>query len=114
MSKQNERAEFAAGLRELADLLERDETLPIPYSADLQAGLVDSPIPYAERCVQLRRIADRLGVNVIEHGNRSRTATLAAGPVRYKVYLSADDTPAPSGPRVVPADEDAALMGGAR
>jgi len=99
-----------------------DEFLPVPHSGYLQAGFYDwiedggmrRPRTEAERFAKLREFAEHLGVDVVEHDNRSRVATLKVGPVEYLAHVNADSTAGASGNRVVSASEDTALIGGVR
>lgn len=122
MSGETMRAQYVAALRAIADLLEGDESIPLPYSSRLQAGIdtfVDDDgtrrkPTQAERFAALRLIADHLGVDVVEQPNETRSLTLRMGPIEYLVYVGVDAARDTSGPRVVPATEDAILIGRAR
>jgi len=96
-----------AGLRELADLLEADPWLPVPYAADLQAGPTGDDLSLTERRAKVRVAAQHLGVDVTENAaNGAREAVRHFGPIRYLVYAAGPKTTPPDGKRVVPADED--------
>lgn len=101
------RAAFVAALRELAGLIESDETLPVPQHGRLQA-CVALGRPEAERFAAVRAFATRLDVDVIETDRGSRSATKFFGPIQYFAHANADDYD--SKPRfverIVPADED--------
>jgi hypothetical protein len=103
------RAAVVAALRELADLLESDETLPVPQWGQLQA-CVALGRPQGERFAAVRAFAQHLGVDVVEHGSGSRAAGKFFGPIRYFTHANADEPPELGGERVVPASEDARLL----
>lgn len=117
------RAEFVAALREIADLVEADTSLPVPYSVSMQGGIAPHEVQengtirhftQAERFAVVRRAASALGVDVIEEKNLSRRAVRWFGPVQFTTYASPDAQPIPEPqPRIVPAAEDADLIGGA-
>lgn len=112
MSREGEqRAVVVAALRQLADLIEADETLPVPQHGRLQA-CVALCRPQAERFAAVRAFADRLGLDVIETGRASRTATKFFGPVQYFAHANSDSYDGETGyvERVVPADEDAEMQ----
>lgn len=110
-----ERAAYVEALRTIADLIEGDTSLPVPFSGRLQAGFYEHvknddgtsrPPTEAEKFARLRRFADTLGVDVVEDHNRNRTATLAVGPISYFAHANADPTAPTYSSRVVPAGED--------
>ena len=112
MSRELEkRAVFVAALRELADLIEGDETLPVPQHGRLQASVALCR-PQAERFAAVRAFADRLGLDVVESERGSRSATKLVGPIQYFAHANSDGSGAGYGERVVPASEDAALTAG--
>jgi hypothetical protein len=101
------RSRIVAGLRELADLLEADPSLPVPYAADLQAGPTGDDLSLSERRAKVRVAAQHLGVEVTEKAaNGAREAVRHFGPIRYLVYAAGPKAFPPGGERVVPADED--------
>ena len=104
------RAEVVKALREMADLLESSPWLPVPFSGHLQAQAASYGQSQAERFAALRTIAQRMGVNVVEHDSGSREAARAFGPFKYFVHENADTYPARGADRIVPAEEDAALI----
>lgn len=116
-----QRAEFIASLREIADLLEADASLPIPHTSRLHAGMGVRVFEEgglrttteAERFAAVRRAAGTLGVDVVEEANRARKATRMFGRIEYFVYAPADERAADRLPRVVSEYEDRALIGGA-
>lgn len=114
-----ERTTFVAALRELADALETDASLPVPFAVSCQAGFyatvedgVARQLTGPEKRAALRTFATTLGVDVVEDSTGNRKAEKHVGPIRYFVQVNADEarhrTPSP---RVVSADEDAALIG---
>lgn len=109
--EQQQRVVVVAALRELADLLESDESLPVPQHGRLQACVALCQSQGA-RFAAVRAFADRLDVDVIESPRGSRSATKFFGPIQYFAHANADDygTEAEREDRIVPADEDAALF----
>jgi len=100
-----------AALRELADLIESDESLPVPQHGRLQA-CVALCRSQSERFAAVRAFADRLGLDVIENERGSRSATKFFGPIQYFAHANSDEYGGGTRcvERVVPADEDAALF----
>lgn len=111
--EQQQRAAAVAALRELADLLESDESLPVPQHGRLQA-CVALCRPEHERFAAVRAFADRFGLDVIETSRRSRTATKVLGPIQYFAIANADDYDGEKRcvERIVPAAEDAEALAG--
>ena len=111
---QEQRAVFVAALRVMADLVESDESLPVPMHGGLQA-CVKIGRPEAERFAAVRAFADRLGVDVHQSERGSRRAGRWFGPIEYYAHANAEDydgeTRYPE--RVIPAGEDAELLIGA-
>ncbi len=121
MNEAKERAAFVAALRELADLVEGDESLPVPFHSRMQSGFYDThadgayrQLTQAEKHARLRAFADTLGVDVVEDSDGARTATLTVGPIEYFAHVNAEPIRWSDNKRVVPADEDAVLVGSAR
>ena len=109
--EQQQRAVVVAALRELADLLESDETLPVPQHGRLQACVALCQSQGA-RFAAVRAFADRLDVDVIETERGARSATKFFGPIQYFAHANSDDYDGERRcvERIVPADEDAALF----
>lgn len=85
--RQQEAAEFAAGLREFADWLEERSWLPTrrggsnyPTPARIQVDLNDHA-----GLDQVREIAQRLGVDTYEEMNDRTSVEVAVGSVSYAV-----------------------------
>lgn len=121
MSATEERAVFVAALRELADLIEGDESLPVPFYSRAQAGFhatredgIARQLTWAEKLARLRAFAETVGADVVEHPDGARTVTRKVGPIEYLAHVNAETPSASNGKRVVPAEEDAVLVGGAR
>lgn len=106
------RAQVVAALREIADLLEGDAALPVPFTGSVQAS-VGYSLEQSARFAALRGYADRLGVDVVETPSGSRRARVDFGPISYVVHVNPDRPGGAARPdRVVPAAEDAALTAG--
>lgn len=116
------RGAVVAGLRALADALEADESLPVAHGLDLFAGFyrewfeddTNRELTAPERFALLRTAASRYGAEITEHADGTRRAQLAFGPVSYRLHATPSTRQQEPRPRVVPADEDAALIGGAQ
>jgi hypothetical protein len=111
------REEFITGLRQLAEALERDETLPVPFHTRLQSGFYGTgeggayqKYARTEKLALLRAFAETLGVDVVEDRDGARHASRMFGPIEYFAYVNAEKPHEPDAKRIVPADEDAALM----
>jgi len=113
LTESEQRAVAVAALRELADLLETDESLPVPMHGGLQA-CARLGRPQSERFAAVREFADRMGVDVHQSERGSRRAGRWFGPIEYYVHANADDYDGEARyvERVVPADEDAELLAG--
>lgn len=105
-----QRAVVVAALRQLADLIEGDETLPVPFFGQLQCSAPWN-LPQAGRFAAVRAFADRLGLDVIETEQGGRRAGKQVGPVEYFILANADEF-ASTQERIVPASEDAAPTAG--
>lgn len=109
--QQQQRAVVVAALRELADLLESDESLPVPTHGGLQACAALGR-PQGERFAAVRAFAERMDVDVHQSERGSRRAGRWFGPVEYYVHANADDYDGQPRymERVIPPDEDADLL----
>lgn len=109
--EQQQRAVVVAALRELADLIESSPWLPVPSFGGLQC-CVRLGRPQAERFAAVREFANHLGVDVIESQRGARRAGRFFGPVELYAVANPDelDLTVKQPERVVPADEDAALL----
>jgi len=105
------RSEAVAALRAMADQLESCPWLPVPFYGSVQASAHDRRgSTEAQRFAALRALAERIGVAVVEHHTRSRSATLRFGPFTYVAHENPDETSPSGSDRIVPAEEDAALI----
>ena len=110
--KQEQRARFIADLRAMADVLERDEALPLP--SDMSGTGYPSGVTQdkQEQIALLFAAAQRLGTPVTHdriHGIVETRLTL--GRVSYGLYVKVDSRPSPSDTVTVasPADLPGAL-----
>ena len=106
----DKRAEAVAALRAMADQLESHPWMPVPFYGSVQASAhYQHGSTEAQRFAALRALAKRMGVDVVEHHSRARAATLPFGPFTYVVHENPDERRGGTD-RVVPAEEDAALV----
>ncbi len=94
-SNRTERAEFIAGLRAFADLIESDPLIPSPKSADLWAFIQEHNTGLAqdERYAIVHDFADAHDVAVTEDYKGDRSADKRFGPVLLRVVAFADKKP---------------------
>lgn len=93
------RAEYIAGLRAFADLVESDLTIPTPAlgvaGTDVWAHIQESRtgLSQDERFELIHDFADAHGVTVTEDYNGDRKAKKMFGPINYHVFAYADKKP---------------------
>jgi len=94
-----ERAEYIAGLRAFADLVESDPTIPTPTlgvaGTDVWAHIQQhgSGLTQDERFELIHDFADAHGVAVTEDYKGDRKAEKTFGPVKFVVFAYADKQP---------------------
>lgn len=91
------RAEFVAGLRAFADLLDTDPSIPTPtYTADIWAHIQEhgTGLNQDQRYAVVHDFADAHGVTVTEDHKGDRSARKLFGPVLLRVHAYADNKPA--------------------
>jgi hypothetical protein len=107
------RAAFVAALRRAADLIESDESLPVPQWAFLQASAAGLTCGGGEaaRFAAVRTFADRLHVGVtVNPRTGARRAALPIPPgVLYSLTATPDVWPAPVDP-ADPALDDVLVL----
>lgn len=98
-SDTDRRAEYIAGLRAFADLIESDPTIPTP-STGLAGTSVrshlhshDYGLTEAERFELVHDFAEAHGVQVTEDFKGDRRAEKTFGPVDYRLIAFADEKP---------------------
>lgn len=82
MSEISKRAELIAGLRELADALEADASMPVPGSQKLNV--------YLSTNAQVGQFAAERGLAVEYDDEGNASADITFGPMTYHVYSYAD------------------------
>jgi hypothetical protein len=90
-----QRAEFIAGLRAFADLVETDPSIPTPIDIDVWSFISSYHfgLKQDERFELVHDFADAHGVTVTEDRDGDRTAEKHFGPVHLRVIGCADEKP---------------------
>ncbi|HEV2343468.1 MAG TPA: hypothetical protein VGS97_05190 [Actinocrinis sp.] len=114
MSKPNDtehRAEIIAALRDFADQIESDPTIPTPDPGSIHVWsfLMRSEGTQSERFAAVHTFAEAHGATVRITDKDDRQAAAHFGPIELTVHAFGDEQPAPQ-PRVVTRADDAALI----
>lgn len=106
----DKRAETIAALREFADLVETDPTIPTPDPGSIHAWsfLMRSEGTQAERFAAVHAFAEAHGATVRVADKDDRQADVRIGPIELTVHAFGDEQPARQS-RVVTRAHDGAL-----
>ncbi len=105
------RAEIIAALREFADLVESDATIPTPDPSSIHVWsfLMRSEGTQSERFATVHAFAEAHGVTVSVTDKDDRQAVAHFGPIELTVHAFGDQQPEPRS-RVVTRADDGALI----
>lgn len=96
-SNETKRAEFIAGLRAFADLVETDPSIPTPTDADMWAFITSysTGLDQGQRFDLIHDFADAHDLQVTQERDGDRKTEKHFGPVYLRVIAVADEKPKP-------------------